>query len=114
MLALLIGGADGKAHPAEEQAIRQRLAPQLRRLGLAGEDRVAANLADLLRTVGFDRTLKSIRAMYRMHEERVESFRVAVHVAFADGHLQPTEETRVAAVANALQLTDAELRAALR
>lgn len=113
MLALLVGGADGQAHAAEEAAIRKRLLPHLGRLGADGEERTIRLLGELLTTIGLDRTLSSLRAVYRMQEERVEAFRLAAHVAFADGRLRAAEADRVAQIAAALQLTEAELRASL-
>ena len=113
MLALLVGQADGVSDPAEEQAILARLAPQLGRLGPDGQQRAVEVLADLLAKLGLDRTLSSIRAAYPFHEAAVEGFRVAAGVAFADGKLTADEAQRVAHIATALRLSEAELRASL-
>lgn len=113
MLALLVGAADGKPQPEEEAAILRRLGPQLGRLGPEGQAETVRLLGELLGTIGLDRTLSSIRTALLVPTDRIEAMRVAVDVALADGRLAPAEARRVAHIADALGLDEAELRAVL-
>ena len=113
MLALLAGAADGQPQPEEEKAILARLGPQLRRLGPAGQLSTLARLGELLDGLGLDRTLSSLRAALPVPAERMDAVRTAIAVAFADGEVTAAEARRVAVIADAMGLTEAELRTLL-
>jgi tellurite resistance protein len=113
MLGVLAASADGQLAPAERQVIAQRLAPHLGRLGQDGQAKTLRLLDDLLETVGMERTLLTLRSHLQFPQDRADAVKLAVSVAFADGHISPREAEHVAWLADLLGLDEAQLRQAL-
>jgi tellurite resistance protein len=107
MLALLVAGADGQADSREA-----RILAEFAR-GHAVQPEPSRRLADLLATLGLERTVHAVAASLPTPVERRDALRLALAVAFSDGRLAPAEADRVAHVADALRLDEDDLRALL-
>lgn len=112
MLATLACSSDGQCDEAEEQVLRDRLAPNLNRLGRAGEDRTFARLYSLMGSRGPEWTLTTIREALP-EKERVYALRTAVEIVRSDGTITREEMDHLAEVADELGLSEKQLQAAM-
>lgn len=113
MLAVLAAHADGKPSPHEDQAIVARLGPHIERLGPEGQDATLALLAELLHSIGMERTLLTLRSHLPFPQDRIDAVRLAASVAFADGRMEPGEAQHIAWLADLLGLDEGQLGQAL-
>lgn len=109
MLAVLTGTADGVPQEEEGERIRQRLAPQLGRLGVAGRRAALAHLTELLDSVGMERTLLALRA-HLPPDLRQSSLGLAAEIALADGRVTRAEAQHLAELAQIFGVSDKDLR----
>lgn len=113
MLAALACSSDGQCDQAEEDVIRDRLAPQLRRLGAAGEERTFTRLYGMMANKGTAWTLGTIGDALPGPKERLHAIRVAVEIVRADGSLTREEMDHLADVAKELGITKQQLQQAM-
>lgn len=113
MLGVLAASADGSLAASERRVIAKRLAPQLGRLGDDGQDKTLKLLDDLLKSIGMERTLLTLRSHLPFPQDRADAVKLAVSVAFADGHITPREAEHLAWIADLFGLDEAQLRQAL-
>jgi tellurite resistance protein len=107
MLALLVAGADGRADAREAQILAAFARSH------AVRPQPSRRLAELLAALGLDRTVHAVAGSLPTPTERRDALRLALDVAFSDGRLATGEADRVAHVADALGLDEADLRALL-
>lgn len=113
MLAALACSSDGQCDQAEEDLVRQRLAPQLKRLGPTGEERTFARLYGMMANEGIAWTLGAIGGALPAAKDRLKALRVAVEIVRADGSLTREEMDHLADVADELGLSKDQLRQAM-
>jgi tellurite resistance protein len=113
MLASLAVSSDGQCDAAEEDVIRARLAPHLKRLGKTGEERAFLSLYQMMGQKGPEWTLKAIRAALPKEQDRLEALRTAVEIVRSDGSITSEEMDHLAEVADELGLSEKQLHAAM-
>lgn len=112
MLATLACSSDGQCDAAEEDVLRQRLAPNLKRLGRDGEDRAFTRLYSLIGSRGPDWALTTIRDALP-EQDRLYALRTAVEIVRSDGTITREEMDHLAEVADELGLSEKQLHAAM-
>lgn len=113
MLAALACSSDGQFDQAEEVLLRERLRPQLQRLGKTGEERALEHMYRLVGSRGMPATLVAIREALPAKGDRLAAVRLAAELVRSDGLITREEMEHLAEVGHELDLDEAELRDAL-
>lgn len=114
LLASLACTSDGNATSAEQDLVRERLAPHLSRLGAQGQKRAFDRLYALLAERGPDWAFDSIGRALPAHADRMAALRLAVEVIDSDGSVTSEEMDHLETLAHNLGLSHNDLRQATK
>lgn len=110
LLATLACASDGVSTPDEQALVRERLQPNLKRLGVRGELHAYDHLYDLLDERGPEWALDTIGRALPAKADRVSALALAYELIDIDGSVTSEEMDHIDSVARTLGVSGKDLK----